>query len=128
MDRLIQAGLKLKPSKCLFVRKEVSYLGYMITPKGLKVSDQHVTAVKDFPAPSNVKEIRQFLGLSSFYRKFIPSFAKLAQPLHSLTKKNAHFKWTEDCQQAFEVLKRKLTEAPVLAYPNFSTGFTIDRD
>ena len=128
MDRLIQAGLKLKPSKCLFVRKEVNYLGHVITPKGLKVSDQHVTAVKDFPAPSNVKEVRQFLSLSSFYRKFIPSFAKLAQPLHSLTKKNVQFKWTEDCQQAFEVLKRKLTEAPVLAYPNFSTGFTIETD
>ena len=128
MDRLIQTGLKLKPSKCLFVRKEVSYLGHVITPKGLKASDQHVTAVRDFPAPSNVKEVRQFLGLSSFYRKFIPSFAKLAQPLHSLTKKNAYFKWTEDCQQAFKLLKRKLSEAPVLVYPNFSKGFTVETD
>ena len=128
MDRLIQTGLKLKPSKCLFVQNEVNYLGHVITPKGLKASDWHVTAVRDFPVPSNVKEVKQFLGLSSFYRKFVPSFAKLAQPLHSLTKKNAHFKWTEDCQQGFELLKRKLTEAPVLAYPNFSTGFTIETD
>ena len=78
MDQLIQTELKLKPSKCLFVRQEVSYLGHVITPKGLKASDQHVIAVRDFPVPSNVKEVRQFLGLSSFYRKFVPSFAKLA--------------------------------------------------
>ena len=75
-----------------------------------------------------MKEVRQFLGSSSFYHKFVPSFAKLARSLHSLTKKNARFKWTEECQQAFELLKRKLTEAPVLAYPNFSTGFTIETD
>ena len=100
----------------------------MITPKGLKPSDQHVTAVRNFSAHSNVKEVRQFLGLSSFYHKFVPSFAKLAQPLHSFTKKNAHFKWTKDCQQAFKLLKGKLSEAPVLAYPNFSKGFIIETD
>lgn len=84
-------------------------------------------AVRDFLTPKNVKEVRQFLGLSSFYRKFVPSFTKVAQPLHLLTKKNVYFKWTVDCQQSFEVLK-KLTEAPVLPYPNFSTGFNIETD
>ena len=128
MDRLIQAGLKLKPSKCLFVRSEVNYLGHVITPRGLKASSQQVTAVRDFPAPRNIKEVRQFLGLSSFYRKFVPSFAKLAKPLHALTKKNAHFEWTKECQGSFELLKKKLTEAPVLAYPDFGKGFTIETD
>jgi len=78
MSKLIQTGLKLKPSKCLFVRSEVNYLGHIITPEGLKTSNQHVTAMRNFPAPKNIKEVRQFLGLSSFYRKFVPSFAKLA--------------------------------------------------
>ena len=95
MGKLIQAGLKLKPSKCLFVRDEVRYLGHVITPRGLKTSNQHIIAVQEFTNPKSVKDVRQFLGLSSFYRKFVPSFAKIAGPLHTLTRKNAPFNWTE---------------------------------
>ena len=94
MDRLTEAGLKLKPSKCLFVQNEVNYLGHVITPVGLRTSDQHITAVRDFPIPKNVKQVIQFLGLSSFYRNFVRSFAELAQPLHLLTRKNAQF-WSD---------------------------------
>ena len=128
MGKLIQAGLKLKPSKCLFVRDEVSYSGHVITPRGLKTGNQHITAVQEFSNPKSVKDVRQFLGLSSFYRKFVPSFAKIAGPLHTLTRKNAPFNWTEQCQKAFNLLKQKLTEAPILAYPNFYNGFILETD
>ena len=119
IERLEEAGLKLKPSKCQFIRKEVQYLGHLITPLGLMTNPRLVSAVSAFPVPRNVRETRQFLGLSSYYRRFIPLFAKIARPLHQLTKKNAHFEWTSACQEAFRVLKEKLCEAPVLAYPSF---------
>ena len=102
IGKLIQAGLKLKLSKCLFVHDEVSYLGHVITPKGLKTSNQHITAVQEFPCPMSVKDVRQFLGLASFYWKFVQYLAKIAGPLHLLTRKNICFDWTEDCQHAFD--------------------------
>jgi len=88
--------LKLKPSKWQFVRDEVSYLGHVITPKRLKTSKQHITAMQELPSSMSFKDVRQFLGLASFYRKFVLSFAKIAGSLHLLTRKNAHFDWTED--------------------------------
>ena len=126
--RIQEAGLKLKPSKCHFLRTEVECLGHMITPQGLKTNPALVSAVKEFPTPRNVRETRQFLGLSSYYRRFISSFAKIARPLHQLTKKEAQFIWNEECQTAFKTLKRKLCEAPVLAYPSFDRDFTLETD
>lgn len=128
IDRLQQAGLKLKPTKCHFVREEVEYLGHLITPQGLKLNPKLVEAVREFPAPQNLKQLRQFLGLSSYYRRFIPKFAKVAQPLHRLTKKDTAFEWDAACQEAFETLKRKLTKAPVLAYPSFDKDFALETD
>ena len=94
INRLQNAGLKLKPSKCHFMRKEVEYLGHLVTPQGLKTNPRLISAVKEFPAPQNPRETRQFLGLCSYYRRFIPSFSKIAQPLHTLTKKNTQFEWS----------------------------------
>ena len=85
-------------------------------------------AVKEYPIPQSVKEVRQFLGIASYYRRFIQGFAKIAQPLHSLTQKGARFAWTWSCQSAFEELKTRLTESPLLAYPNFSKSFTLKTD
>ncbi len=84
------AGLKLKPSKCHFIAKEVQYLGHRLTPEGLKPKPATVSAVKEFPQPTNLKGVRQFLGL---YRRFIRGFATVAQPLHQLTRKGVHFRW-----------------------------------
>ena len=128
IGRLREAGLKLKPSKCHFVRREVQYLGHVITPEGLKPNPDHVAAVRNFPVPQNTREIRQFVGLASYYRRFIPKFARIAQPLHALTCKGAEFNWTGECQIAFSTLKEKLTEVPVLAYPNFDTPFVLETD
>ena len=128
LDRIIQAGLKLRPSKCHFVKQEVRYLGHTVTPDGLKPNDDQLLAVKGYPPPQNVKELRRFLGLASYYRRFIKQFAKIAHPLHALTCKGAEFAWTEECQIAFDNLKGKLVTAPVLAFPNFDKSFVLETD
>ena len=128
LDCLRGANLKLKPSKCHFLRQNVEYLGHLITPAGLKPNPKQVSAVQQFPAPESVTQVRQFVGLTSYYRRFISHFAKIAAPLHSLTRKDVDFVWTEECQAAFESLKKKLTEAPVLTYPDFDLGFVLETD
>ena len=117
--KLVEFHLKLKYSKCQFIQQEVSYLGHVITPCGLKTSEEHVQAVMEFATPGDVHAVRRFLGLASYYRRLVPLFAKLAHPLHALTRKGAVFDWDSNCQKAFDNLKQKLTEASVLAYPQF---------
>ena len=128
IQRIQQAGLKLKPSKCSFVREEVEFLGHVLTPEGLKTNPRIVEAVKEYRQPQNVKKIRQFLGLSSYYRRFIKNFAALAQPLTALTRNNVEFKWTAECQGAFDRLKQCMTTTPVLCYPSFDTPFVLETD
>ena len=128
ISRLLEVGLKLRLIKCHFFRQEVNFLGHVLTPEGLKTCEEHVRAVREFQRPVNVREVRQFLGLASYYRRFIPLFAKIAHPLHGLTKKGALFDWNQDCQEAFKLLKEKLSESPVLSYPKFDRGFTLETD
>ena len=128
ITRLVEAGLKLQPAKCHFAQAEVEYLGHLVTPKGLKPTALHVQAVREFSTPKCPKELRQFLGLASYYRRFIPKFAKIAHPLHQLIRKDVPFTWSEDCQAAFGELKDRLTTAPVLAYPDFTKGFVLETD
>ena len=128
ISRLVEAGLKLKPAKCHFARAEVEYLGHLVTPSGLKPTALHIRTVRGFPTPKCPKELRQFLGLASYYRRFIPKFAKIAHPLHQLIRKDVPFTWSEDCQVAFDELKDRLTTAPVLAYPDFAKDFVLETD
>ena len=128
LGRLQEAGLKLKPAKCRFMCKEVEFLGHCITPMGLKTTPQLVTAILEFRRPTNARQTRQFLGLCSFYRRFIESFARIARPLHQLTKMGTTFHWTPECQAAFNTLKTKLCETPVLAYPAFDKDFVLETD
>ena len=128
LERLRQSGLKLKLSKCSFVCKEVEFLGHRITPEGLQTTPRLVSAVQDFPRPTSSKQARQFLGLCSFYRRFIRGFARIAKPLHQLTKKGVGFNWTPECTAAFTTLKTKLCEAPILGYPSFDKDFTLETD
>ena len=126
IQRIEGAGLKLKPSKCCFVREEVEYLGHVLTPDGLKTNPRLVEAIKVYPQPQNVKEVRQFLGLSSYYRRFIEKFAAVAQQLTALTRNNVAFKWTAECQESVDRLKQCLTTAPVLCYPLFDRPFVLE--
>ena len=117
--RLREAGLRLKPKKCLLLRDEVPYLGHVISTQGIRPDPSKTEKVKLFPTPSDVTTLRQFVGLASYYRRFVPGFAKIAAPLHALTKKDVPFEWTQECEAAFCKLKELLITAPVLAYPRF---------
>ena len=124
-----EVGLKLNPRKCLFVCQRVEYLGHVIIAEGLKPNLDCIEAVKQYKAPHDIHTINQFLELTSFYRRFVPGFARLASLLHESTRKGVTFKWTETCQTAFDQLKDKLVDAPVLAFPNFNNErFTLETD
>ena len=103
-------------------------MGHVITEAGVATSKDKTQAIENWPVPRNVTEVRSFLGLCSYYRRFVPSFASLADPLHKLTKKGNSFKWTEDCQRSFDSLRRALTSPPILANPDFSKPFILDCD
>ena len=122
-SRLQKAGLRLKPKKCAFLRDEVAYLGHIISQEGIRPDPAKVHKVRTFPVPTDVTTLRQFLGLASYYRKF--SFAKVASPLHDLTKKGSSFCWTSACDKAFQALKELMCDAPVLAYPRFGADATF---
>lgn len=128
LTKLRQANLKVKPAKCSLFAKEVQYLGHIISAKGVKADPSKVEAVRQWPVPKNQTEVRSFVGLASYYRRFIRGFAEIARPLHQLTEKGRRFKWTEVCQTAFEHLKRSLMSSPVLAYPDPQKTFILDTD
>ena len=126
--RLKEFNLKLKPSKCEFLRKEVIYLGHKISEKGAQPDESKLEAVKSFPRPKTTTDIKSFLGLAGYYRKFIKDFSKKALPLTSLLKKDASFQWTNLQEQAFETLKNCLTEQPILQFPDFEKSFNVTTD
>lgn len=117
LQRFSEAGLKLKQRKCSLFRKEVAFLGHVVCGEGVKCDPEKIRAVKDWETPKNLTELRSFTGLVNYYRRFVSGFAQIAGPLTALTSKNVPFIWTEDCQKAFDALKQKLIEAPILAYP-----------
>lgn len=119
LKRLRENQLKLQPDKCEILRKEVTYLGQIITENGISPDPAKLEAVKHFSIPKKVKDIQAFIGLAEYYRKFIEGFSKIAKPLTKLTKKGENFEWTQEQQNIFETLKEKLTTAPVLKYPEF---------
>jgi len=126
ITRLSQSGLKLEPSKCHFIQRQVEYRGRLITPQGISPNPARTQAVSNFPIPKSVKDVRQFVGLASYFCHFIANLAKIARPLHALTSKGAVFKWTDQCQNAFNELKDHLTSAHILSYPNFSKLFSLE--
>ena len=103
-------------------------MGHIITAEGLKPNPCITDAVQNFPTPENVQSVRRFLGMASYYRRFIAGFAKIAQPLHHLTAKDVPFQWSPECEAAVATLKNRLVSPPVLAYPCFGGGFTLETD
>jgi len=117
-----------KMSKCAFAQEKIAYLGHVISAEGVSTDETKIDNIRDWPTPTNLKELRGFLGLTGYYRKFIKHYAILSQPLSALLKKGVLFVWTEATETAFQVLKNALITAPVLALPDFNQQFVIDTD
>ena len=127
-QKLKEANLKIQIDKSEFLKEEVQYLGYLITNKGLLPNIEKVKAINNLQRPKNPKEIKSFIGMIGYYRKFIKNFSIIASPLYKLLKKNAAFIWKEEHSQSFDELKRLLTEFTLLQYPKFEKQFTITTD
>ena len=126
--RFREANLKLKPTKCTLFQRKVAFLGHVVSSDGVATDPAKVETVEKWPTPTNRSDVRSFLGLASYYRKYIAGFAHIAYPLNRLTDKKSEFRWTEQCQEAFDQLKGLLTRAPILAHPNDDGQFLLDTD
>ena len=124
-ERLRHAKLKLGATKCTFAAKEVSYLGHRVTEESLLPDPSLLAAIRDILPPKTATEVRSFLGLAGYYRRYVKGFATIAAPLFALTRKEALFHWSEDCQAAFDQLKTRLTTSPITAFPDFSQAFRL---
>lgn len=127
-DRLKQANLRLKPSKCHFAKTRISYLGHTVSAEGIAVDPSKVEAVMSYPTPHDLKSLRSYLGLTGYFRRFIKSYATTARCLYDLTKAGVPFVWSDACESAFQQLKQSLVQAPVLAYPDFAKPFIVHTD
>ena len=128
LDALRDARLFGNLEKCTFCTDRVSFLGYVVTPQGIQVDQAKVEAIHSWPVPTTVTQVRSFLGLAGFYRRFVKNFSTIAAPLHELTKKGTTFTWAAAQQDAFSVLKDKLTHAPLLQLPDFNKTFELECD
>ena len=126
--RLKTAGLKLKLEKCCFFKKHIQYLGHLISADGIQPLPEKLESIAKMPAPRNPKEVKQFLGLVGYYRKFVPRFADISRVLTHLTKKDVEFKWTPECENCFQILKEFLQQAPILRYPDPQASYTLYTD
>ena len=129
-SRLESAHLKLKASKCTLFATKVRYLGHVINAEGVQTDPRKVESVQNWPTPRHKRDVRSFLGTTGYYRRFLKNYAELSKPLTQLTTKDAVFEWSDACQQAFDLLRQKLMEAPVLVYPSFEPDkpFVLDCD
>lgn len=126
--RFQASGLKLNPSKCCFAKDQVQFLGHIVSKNGIQPDPRNVNSVQAWPIPRTATEVRSFLGLCSYYRKFIQNFAHQSVPLHALTEKHATFQWTSHCQDAFMYLKHALSNPPVVSFPDFTLPFSLYTD
>lgn len=130
-ERLRSAGLKMKLSKCNFLQQRARFLGHIVSSDGIQVDPEKTKVVKDWPTPSNAKELQSFLDLAGYYRRFVPGFSVIAAPLYHVCKQKTTFRWGREQREAFFKLKELLTTTPVVAYPSFSPKagvFILDTD
>jgi hypothetical protein len=128
LQRFEKANLLLQPGKCTFALPQVNYLSYVALRDGVTASLEKVRAVRKYPVPKNVKEVRSFLGLASFYRRLVPRFAEIAKPVTQLIRKYTQFNWESSQPAASEKLKEVICSEQVLAYPNFKSQFILTKD
>jgi transposase InsO family protein/predicted aspartyl protease len=128
LSRFQEAGLKLKPSKCCLLQTSVAFLGHVVSAGVVSVDPKKVEDISNWPTPTNLTEVRSFIGLCSYYRRFVKDFGAIAAPLNSLSGKNHAFVWDESCQKSFDALKQCLISAPTLAMPNDVDSFVLDTD
>lgn len=139
--RLEKYGLKLKSSKCSFFKERVKYLGHVISQEGIETDPEKVSAIRDWPVPQNLDQLRTFLGFCGYYRKFVPAFSKLVKPLNDLVTsllgkpgkgkrqlKTEDWVWSDDCQSAFDGVVQILSSPTVLSYPDFKSPFIVNTD
>jgi hypothetical protein len=127
-ERFRRANLQLQLEKCVFAKGKATYLGFDLSYRGIEAPLDKVKAVQNFPTPRSVKNVRSFLGLASFCRRLVPHFADTAKPVTELTKKDKIWDWNQECQESFDELKSKLSNTPVLAFPDFDVPFILTTD
>ena len=139
-QRLLDFGLKLKLSKCKFFQKKVKFLGHVISSEGIETDPDKIDAIKTWPVPEGVEQLRTFLGFSGYYRKFVPKYAKIVKPLNELltlclkdsnifrAKSETSWKWSSACQKSFEEIVQILSSPLVLTYPDFDLPFIVNTD
>ena len=128
LKRLQSANLKMKKSKCCFFKRELHYLGHLLTTEGIKPQPEKVKAISELKPPSTSKGVREFLGMVGYYRKFINRFADAARPLTKLTRRHVKFEWSKECQIGFDYLRTALIKDPILKYPDPSKRYVIFTD
>ena len=133
-QKLAKAGLKLKPSKCEFFKSSLKYLGHIVSKDGIATDPHKIEAIRNWPTPKMVTDVRSFTGFTNYYRKFIKGYASIARPLHELTsgengkRKNHRVEWTNHCKESFDTLKAICSECPVLAYADYTKPFVLHTD
>ena len=127
-EKLREFNLKLNPSKCMFFRSDVTFLGYHISREGIQPDKSKFSAILNYPEPQNADEVKRFTAFCNYYRRFIPYFAELTAPLNALLRKGVKFEWNEKCKKSFDCLKRKLLSPTILKFPNFHEKFILSTD
>lgn len=130
LQRLREVNLKLNPGKSEFLKRDLLYLGHVISDKGMAPDPQKIEALTTYPIPKSTDEVKRFVAFANYYRRFISNFASVAQPLNDMSRKGKVFEWTERCDNSFQQLRAALTKQPILQYPNFdpSNKFILRTD
>ena len=127
-ERLGTADLKLKEVKCNFLKRHIQYLGHIMSGEGITPLPEKLNSIPKMLPPKTPKEIKQFLGLIGYHRKFVPRFSDLARPLNALTRKDVEFEWMSKCQESFKLLKTSLMTDPILTYPDPNIPYVLFTD
>ncbi|KAG1042636.1 hypothetical protein G6F43_011847 [Rhizopus delemar] len=125
LQRLDEYNLKISKKKCQFFQREVKFLGFLVSGEGIRSDPEKIKAIKDWPIPTSVKQLMQFLGFCAFHHRFIKNLYGVAKLLYYLLKKEEVLKWSEEANRAFENLKKQIMTLPTLAYPNPALAYDL---